>query len=273
MPNYNNSIHDLPYGVYHRAVSRVLKLAGNFISQNTDWKSSDIKEKDGRKASSIFETDFIKKFILDSNYSSSLNLELRRHTSDEQLKFLRFIDTSSEYSNGNAASREWADIGIVFVWNGKEVFVPVNIKYTSGTTADNICGWKAFAYLLFLDYDKYKNEQNIWDAISGQKTSWDAMRDYFVWSFKHGGATGKLFSSDSVFSLLGVNPNKLTFNNSQSFPVQAKSFGLEADAENTTISIADRKKRLAKWIASNRKKRAEELHNRLSRALAALSLE
>lgn len=269
----NNSVPDVPYALHHREVSRVLNLSGNFISQNTDWKPSDIKEKDGRKASSIFETDFIKKFILDSNYSNPLNLELRRHTSDEQLKFLRFIDTSSEYSNGNAASREWADIGIIFMWNGKEFFVPVNIKYTSGKTADNICGWKAFAYLLFLDYGKYKNEQNIWDAVSRQEASWDAMRDYFVWSFKHGGETAKLFSSHSVFSLLGINPEQLTFNNSQPFPVQAKSFGLEADAKNMTISIADRKKRLAKWIASNRKKRAEELYNRLSRALAALSLE
>lgn len=190
----DKDILNIPYDIYHSSVTNILKLTGDFISQNTDWKLSAIKEKDGRKASGIFETDFIKDFIFGLNYSKPLELHILNNATSSPLKFISFVDTALDNPNGNSASREWADIGINFLYNSQSVFVPVNIKYTSGTTADNICGWKAFSFLLFQSYEDYTSEKSIWDAISQGNGDWDITRDYFIWSFKHGGKTEKLFS-------------------------------------------------------------------------------
>lgn len=257
----------ISYRDYNSAVRDILTYSSAFIKNNTSWLKNQLSGTDGRNASEKFEVRFVKPFLFNSEEGTRLQNELRARTQNNKLRFSRFLDLASEQDNANAAAREWADIGIEIIYEDTKVLVPVNIKYTSGATNDNLCGWQAFAFLFFSEYSKYKAEHSIWKGLIEGKADWDMVCDYFLWSFVHGSGD-KMFDKTDIFSLLGTDPKNFTFNNSQSFPMQAKAGNIVLDSSN--LDAAGRKKRLFNWLTTKRAEKAKATLDELNRVQASV---
>lgn len=242
------------YRDYQAAVHGILKYSSDFIKTNTSWAKTQLSGTDGRNASEKFEVHFVKPLLFESAEGARLQEELRAKTRNHKLHFSHFLDLTAEQENINSAAREWADIGIEIIVNQTKILVPVNIKYTSGKTSDNLCGWQAFSFLFFPDYEKYKAEHSIWKGLIKGEADWDMVCDYFLWSFVHGDGN-KMFDKTDIFSLLGTDPVNFTFNNSQSFPMQAKAKNITLDSSN--LDAAGRKKRIFNWLTTKRSEKAK----------------
>lgn len=123
--------------------------------------------------------------------------------------------------------------------------MPVNIKYTKGTTKDNIMGKKAFLYMLGFDDKK--------------KTYNEFASDYYLLSFTHG--QDRPTDSFTSVSLLDSDPQSegYLFNSAQSFPLQGRASAIVSGDSNRTLS--ERRADWMDWYADGRAEQAKKLQD------------
>jgi hypothetical protein len=249
------------YREYHDFTQSVLCSAGLMLQRapQNDRRLYAPDRFKGRGGSALFEKEFVKSTLLHPLQSATLTQTIRRSTSGQSLRFLRFEDPERGLLHNEAATRAWADLFIIASYGHNEISIPVNIKYTGGSSADNLCGWDAIDFVLYKDSSRKSGKTAFFDKLIAEGIPEDeAPRDYFFWSFQYDENSQYLFSKISTYSLLSIPVELLQFNPSQSFPVQLATNKLD-QIENIpllfnvpTQSLRDMKKTLLGWLLEKR---------------------
>jgi hypothetical protein len=235
------------------------------------WNNdSIIAKKKGRATSTEFEKLIILPAVADTHLTALplINEKLSKLvlTGNVAATYTGYIMPEGETE---ASARSFADLWykITLTNSDSEVVnleVPVNVKYATGLTADNVCGWKAFEYALFGSVI-HNSREGLEKRLQANELTTFAS-DYFILSFSHG-TQGKAFNGYTLTSLLSVNPETITYNKSQSFPVQ---FNVSKAVQLPTTSLAA-KTRFLKWLYAKEKAAAAKKQASIDKMLERIS--
>ncbi|MBC9704392.1 MAG: hypothetical protein H9W81_05115 [Enterococcus sp.] len=237
------------YTRYYNDAVTALQIIGQAIV--SDNRNVSILNK-GRTAS----TDFEKTIALPVLFGDKETLmkSINKKFSDDKISTKITSITVDEEEQSEAQSRAWLDFSFTLEINGSACLVPVNIKYTSGKTKDNVGGWEALSFCLYGSEGNGKGVKGVFENQKLKNGDWiDApIADYFLISFLHG--EKKATEEFKVASLLTLTENERAFNDSQSFPVQAR---ISETSRNVQVSMTDARKNFVEWILTKKVQRAE----------------
>ena len=122
-----------------------------------------------------------------------------------------------------ADERTSADITLLFLRGGEECFVPVNIKLTGGSTADNTSGWQGLGSVLFGNNVSVKSKSKFYTEIRKRVINPDST-DYFFWVFHKTSQPARGAFEQSIVSsfLFAYHNRELRTNFAQPLPIQMK---------------------------------------------------
>lgn len=203
---------------YYVVVRKILYIAAEvIISSNIPYDKDNYE---GRAGSASCE-EMIKACIRENveNIIARVNNELPQGW--------KLISFDAPENNDDASSRKMSDITFVLSRpDGSQTVEQVNIKATSGSTADNVGGWAAFYYAIFGIIKKNVSKKFVLEEIakhSEAKTIPDVPHDYILWSFKKDSTDfSQLCSTAEVHSFFGTSLEAFVVNINQSFPLQFK---------------------------------------------------
>ena len=133
-----------------------------------------------------------------------------------------------------------ADIMIIFQEStdniSREVIIPVNIKFTKGSSSDNVGGWTALEHTIFGDIH-HSSKSGFYSRIQSYKHQPSVQpSDYFLWVFSKSDHPENVILHATTYSLLTAYVNDaLCYNYSQSFPLQS-SLKKMKKAHNTILN-------------------------------------
>jgi hypothetical protein len=140
------------------------------------------------------------------------------------------------------ADRAWADLFIVAKYDGRTVYLPVNIKCSEEKKSfDNTGGWATASFVVFGDSQKGSDKKSFYAAIAAGEISSDSVSDYYIWNFTKGNPQSgdQLCTASAHCSYLEFpSPEHKVFtcNPAQSFPLQVNT--ANAAAARTALSAA-----------------------------------
>lgn len=200
---------------YYQMVHAALSTIGNSINHTVDPARYQ-----GRKKSGTFEEEEIKKHIRNNSDLIHKNIESILPTG----VVLQRIDASEDTTE--ASGRTMADIMIIFQEStdniSREVIIPVNIKFTKGSSSDNVGGWTALEHTIFGDIH-HSSKSGFYSRIQSYKHQPSVQpSDYFLWVFSKSDHPENVIPHATTYSLLTAYVNDaLCYNYSQSFPLQS----------------------------------------------------
>lgn len=230
---------DVSYENFQTSASRVLTIIGDVVKEANSKITS---HKKGRESSTAFE----KNIVLPTIKSNMVKIHEKVAASFEgtDVRLVR-INLPNE-NQTEAEARTAADFTFDLEIGGVEHNIPVNVKYTANKNADNVGGWAALWLCLYGDAVKPKNGMKALfqskDFLSGKWKN-DTPSDYFFLVFVH--TPTEVISAVKVSSLLSLSTDEITYNGSQSFPVQSK---ISKNGKAASGTMVDIRKNFLRWI-------------------------
>lgn len=252
------------YNSYTCAVLNFIAAELETVGINKNSKSFTSKTYEGREGAKALET-LVKNYI---NRIPELVSKVNIFVKSDIFILKDIFDPELDAENEEAAKRAWADLFLTVELKDKtEISIPVNIKSTTGKTADNVCGWTAASFILFEDYETASKGNTAVKALQDGKLDKKTVRDYFLWVFYT--SPTQPYSGTAVFSLLQLDPDNYTYNASQSFPLQINSKKPGILIDNTpNMSIGDRKVRFALWLVKKQEAYYKKMYESYSATAA-----
>lgn len=177
---------------------------------------------------------------------------------EEQNFSFRLKGIDAPLNESEADKRTIADLTLIFEdENQVEHLAPINIKYTSGTTNDNVCGWIALSSVL--DLGKAKKSGDLMKAIrklnEEQQSFSSSTNDYYLFTFykQHSGI--ETFLGSNLCSFLTIDPESFSFNARQSLPLQINA--AKVLPIDSSIPVEVRRAQLASFLFEKISQHAE----------------
>lgn len=227
------------YEIFQSYSTRILSIIGDVVKEANSKITS---HKKGRESSTAFE----KNIVLPSIKNNMEKIQNKVDAAFEGLnvKLIR-INLPNE-NQTEAEARTAADFTFNLEIDGIEHNIPVNVKYTANKNADNVGGWAALWLCLYGSAVKPKNGMKALfqsdDFLAGKWKN-DAPSDYFFLVFVH--TPTEVISAVKVSSLLSLSTDEITYNGSQSFPVQSK---ISKNGKPVAGSMVAIRKNFLRWI-------------------------
>lgn len=220
----------------------------NIISQMIQKQEFTYSENDyiGRDGSSRFE-DFVK---------TAINKDKENIISEcnKNLKDVKVISIDSYISDNESDNRRMEDMSFILEDSyGNQSEIMINIKATSGNTADNVGGWASFGRALYGDEAAKLSAKQILEKTKTEPLE-NTLNDYFLWVFNKKSDKDNIFSSSKIFSYFATDLDHFKINMHQPFPLQFKSTGATNKPFTSTDSLIERKKALVSKIKTEGKK-------------------
>lgn len=233
---------------YYESIRISLKTIGKVIADEEKDLIINLKAFTGRKGSSYFEDDFLKPLI--RKHSEQFCEKVSENLKDNSFEFVK-IEAPKSFDESSA--RSFADVSVVIKHpDGAISEEYVNIKATSGNTADNVGSWQSLNHVLYGNKNKIvKNRTQLLERIANEPLG-DQLSDYFLWVFnKSGPKSDDLLRNASVHSMLGSSLKDFKINMSQNYPIQFNSHRAEQVLFDDTFTITTARNELLKKILSN----------------------
>lgn len=216
---------------YYDFISHITTTLGGLIAEKLhnspetyQHLTGPVEHTNGRAQSLHFET-----LVADSiGMHKTEFIEKVNHNNTFSGWSLKSIESHGEEDEKSKRS-PWDIAFVVTHPDGKDKTEWVNIKYSSGKSADNVGGWECLYYALTGKQEKIAGRSIFFDKMTtyipelrdSHQYGCDYCFDYFLWVFDKDINFDQACASSRCYGLMSHSDN-LRFNHAQSFPVQAK---------------------------------------------------
>lgn len=231
------------YNAFHKSVITSLDNIGDALPLIEDNSGEDLNFQ-GRAGSTKLEAYIKNKIARNKTHL----LAVANSDPNAHYELTDILDLAqNKHDHSDASSRLFADITLKFRAkdSGQYSYVPVNIKGSRNTSADNLAGW-ASLHFAFQGYTKnnMNKDLTIYGMTEKKLSQNKTASDYYIWNFEKDPNGQQPFVATHAFSLLEFEPSKYVFNSNQPFPIQVNASKI---SEQRVSKVNIRSQRM-KWL-------------------------